>query len=428
MTLSAYRSLGGELGRDGPIAKALFEQVAREAESGDIPLTGEYNADDARPPFLTSSMQRWYRSYIAAPRGSALQEVRGVFSAIDLGKGQRGFLIESMRDGIEKAKFEQILKEREQYFSDGGVKSKAKALEEARESYEQMKAENGGEDANEWPLRTYVAILALLAIPEIPLNFQSFLAFYSTVPAIAFVVVIAIAAAIGFSSHIVGTIVKQWGDRFGGDVSRRDKMRSARYFALGVLLFTVSMAMIYFPRSYLFKAALERKIVLGEPLTLSDYMGLLVSVGGNFLVWLIGVVVAHMAHSHIPEFGTKQRLLRSLEAKVLAKYEKDLQHRKDKHIGKAQKDITNITQLEARVLRNRPEYAAARAQFEELRKVDNAVLALLEEYRGRLLETLRAKGAKAAFVLDDVNSVTEDKQVRIDGVTYEQIKLRLPYV
>jgi hypothetical protein len=420
--------LASGLGWDDPIVSALFNQAQAECRSTEsIALTGEYNADDARPPLLTSTMNRWYRQHIASTRGPALQEVRNTFSAIDLGKGQRAFLIESEKDRIERENFQQIAKERDQYFSSKYVQDKSKELVEARDAYEQMKSDNGGDDANEWSAFTYILILTLLAIPELPLNFQSLLSFFSTVPAIAAVLALVIAIGIAFSSHIIGMTVKQWGELFGGHAQRRDKMRAARFLALGIMFFTIAMGLVYFPRSSLFRAALDRKIVLGELITFSDYMGLLVSVGGNVLIWLIGVGVAYVAHSHIPGFGAKQRLLSKLQKEVGGTYEKELQHRKNQHISRAQKDLSNITQLESRQLKNRPDYVAARSLFEEFRKTDNIVLAILEEYRGRLVEYSRTNGNKLTFLLDDINSITEDKQVKIDSSAYLQMKLRLPY-
>ncbi len=406
----------------------LFAQVHGEASSSEpLALTGLYNADDSHPPYLTPVMRSWYRRYVALTRGPALQEIRGSFAAIEPGKGQRGFLLESERDRIEREKNAEIEKERDRYFLDKKVQVAGKELDEARESYEQAKAENGGQDAIEWSPITYCVVLTILAIPELPLNFQSLMLFFSTVPYIAIILAFLIAVGIGFSSHIVGTTVKQWGDLFGSHVPRREKMRAGRYLSLGTLMFIVAMGLVYFPRSYLFRATIERKIVLGEPILLSDYMGLLVSVGGNFLIWLVGVGVAYAAHSHVPEFGAKLRRLNRLQKLVSASYERELQHRKDRHISKAQKDQNNLTQLEAQRLKNLPGYLRARSLFEELRKVDNAALAILEEYRGRLVETAKASNQVLIFKMDDINSVTENKQVKIDSSTYLQLKLRLPY-
>jgi hypothetical protein len=428
LTLTDYQQLGARLTWDDPAVLELFGQVQGEAQSNEpLDLTGLYNADDSRPPYLTPVMHRWYLRHVPRTRGPALQEIRGSFAAIELGKGQRGFLLESERDRIEREKNAEIEKERDRYFLDKDVQDTGKDLDEAREVYEQAKAENGGQDANEWSPIAYCVFLTVLAIPEFPLNFQSLMSFFSTVPILAVILALVIAGGIWFSSHIVGTTIKQWGELFGGHVPQRDKMRAGRYLSIGILLFIGAMCLVYFPRSYLFRAAIERKIVLGEPVLFSDYMGMLVSVGGNFLLWLIGVGVAYVAHSHVPEFGAKQRRYNRLKKKVLASYERELQHRKDRHISKAQKDQSNLTQLEARQLKNRPDYLRARSLFEELRKVDNAVLAILEEYRGRLVETAKASDHVLIFKMDDINSVTENKQVKIDSSTYLQLKLRLPY-
>jgi hypothetical protein len=428
LSLEEYKNLaaGSGLSRDGPIAQALFSSAEREAAQLPIALSGEYNADDAHPAYLTTAMQTWYR-YLSAVRGPALQDVRDTFSVINIGRNQQGFLPEAERDRIERNKFGEVLKEREQYFADETVRTTAIDLKEATESYEQMKAANGGDDANEWSPTRYVIILALLAVPELRLNFESFLTFFSTVPAVAAVLVIVIALAIAFSSHIIGTVVKQWGELFGGHVGRREKMSAWRLLVLGILLFIVAMGLVYFTRSVLFSAAIERKIVLGETLSFSDYMGLIVSVGGNFLIWLIGVVIAYFAHSHIPNFGKKQRLVQRLQKTVSSMYHKRLEPRKNKATAKAQRALINLENDEHRRLRGHAEYEAARSAFEEFRKVDNQILAILEEYRGMLIRHLSGESNKSAFVYDDIDSVSDDKRVALDSSSYAQKKLRLPY-
>ena len=427
MSLRNYQDFESRLDWEGSVVQELLGAIDREAQRSELPITGEYNSDAARPPHLTHEMRTWYMKYIATIRGTALQELRSLFSAIDLGQGQRGFLPEYEYDQISRQQFEQMEREREIYFSGETVKTKSRTLDEARTQYEQIKMEHGGEDANEWAPWIYVTILSILAIPELPLNFQSLLSFFSTVPVIAVVLAIAIAVGIATSSHIVGTVIKQWGELFGGHVARRDKMRSTRYLVLGILLFVVAMALVYFPRTSLFQAAIERKKALDEALTATDYMGLIVSVGGNFLIWLIGVVVAYLAHNHIPEFGAKQRrMLRAQRA--VSKLFRELEQRNARHSSKAQQDSGNIRTIEARQLKNLPEYVRARSQFEELRRIDNHVLSVLEEYRKRLIDSRRGPAhEQIIFVGEDIHNLTEDKQIKIPSSAYQQLKLRLPY-
>lgn len=427
MSLRDYKALESRLGWDNSIAQELLGVVDQEAVSIELPITGEYNSDAALPPHLTPQMLTWYRKHVATIRGTALQEIRSLFSAIDLGQGQRGFLPEHEYDQISRQKFQQMEHERGIYFSGETVKTKSRTLDEARAQYEQMKMEHGREDANEWAPWIYVTVLTVLAIPELPLNFQSLLTFFATVPVIAVVLAIAIAVGIATSSHIVGTVIKQWGELFGGQVGRRDKMRAARYFALGILLVLVAMALVYFPRTSIFQAALERKRALNETLTLTDYTGLLVSVGGNFLIWLIGVVVAYVAHSHIPGLGAAQRRMLRAQTEV-SKLFRELERRNIRHSSRAQQDSANIRTIESRQLRNLPAYVRARSEFEELRGVDNGVVAILEEYRKRLIETRRGPShQQIIFICDDIHSLTEDKQVKITSSAYQLLKLRLPY-
>ncbi|WP_398470219.1 hypothetical protein [Tardiphaga sp.] len=424
MSLQEYDQL--DLSYDGALARMLIDNAPKEAAQGSISLSGEHNSDDGRPPYLTPAMQLWYRRVVASVRGPALQQLRSEFSAIDLGKGQRGFLIESERDRIERRKFEEITKERENYFTDEKVKRLSAELEDAKHAYEQMKAANGGDDANEWTTKVYIGLLGLFALPELPLNFESFSKFPIITPAIAAALVVIVAVGIAFSSHIVGTTIKQWGELFGGHVGSRDKMKSVRFLALGLSLFTIAMGIVITGRSLLFQEDIQRKLVVGEPLSYADYMAFGFSIGGNILIWFLGVVLAYVAHSHIPGFGLKQKIVKNLQEQVSAMYERDLQHRKAQHISSAQKALGNLEQLEVRQLRSRPDYVAARSGFEALRKIDNRVLALLEEYRASLVSAGEGR-SKLEFIVEDINNLSDDKRLRIDISAYEQMKLRLPY-
>jgi len=424
MSLAEYKQM--DLSFDGPAARTLLDAAPREAESSVISLSAEYNADDSQPPFFTPIMKVWYRHVVASPRGTALQEIREEFSSIDLGKGQRGFLLEGERDRIASEKFRQIGSERDQFFSNEKVNRVTAELAEAKRTYEQMKAANGGEDANEWSTRTYILVLGILALPELPLNYESFTKFPILTPAMAVALIFAVAAGIAASSHIVGTTYKQWGHLFGGYVSQRDKMKAYRQLGIGVLLFAIAMGIVTTGRSMLFQEDIQRKLLIGEPLSFADYMGFGFSVGGNLLIWTLGVAVAIVAHSDIPGFGAKQKLVKKRQDEISALHAKDLQHRSDRHISKAQHDLDNINQLEVRQLRSRPDYVAARTKFEEFRRVDNQVLAVLDEYRSRLADEVRRRGG-TTFEIEEIDSLSRDMRRQIGLSSFEHLKLRLPY-
>lgn len=425
MSLAAYQAM--DLSPSGALAAELHEKAAAEAAQERLTLNAEHLADESRPAFFTQEMQVWYRSHIVGHRKPALQELRTRFQAIELGKGQSAALIEAERDRITRSKFEQWTHERTQFFNNGVATALADELEEKERRYEQIKAENGGEDAHTWPKSRLYLILGLLALPEIPLNFESFAKVPGITPAIASVLVLIVALAIATSSHIFGICIRQWGELFGGHVSATEKNRSRRYLAIGSVIFTFAMAMVTWGRSLLFGEQLQRKILIGEALTPSDYVAFGGSVAGNVVIWLLGIYFTYAASSHIPGFGELRSELEAIKARLQKMFTRDLQPRVDRHLNAAQKELKALDSLESRSMRSLPAYAAARTDFEDFCKVDNRVLAIAEAYRALLLAAARQRGHTLVFVIEDLTRQSLTLQTELDVETVAQKKLALPY-
>ena len=425
MSSKAYESI--DLSHEGAVAGRLFDQVDKEAAQSPISLSSEDQADPVHPAFLTPAMQVWYKSEIAPLRGPALDEIEASFKSIDLGKGQFGFLLEAERDRLTKRKFAAWRSERDQFFADGKAAATAVALDEKLYEYEAMKAANGGDEAREWPASRYLAAYVLLALPEVPLNFESFMQVPAVTPAIALALTLIAAAGIGFSSHVCGVVFRQWGERFGGNVGRKERLSSARFLSLGWLVFAVSMGVVGWGRTLLFREEIERKLMIGDALGFSDYVGLGGSLGGNFLIWGLGVLVAYMAHSPIPGFGDMKKDVDRLRAKLDDFYGRELQPRVQTHLNAAAKDIVQFERLEARSLRTRPEYVAARRQFEVFKSVDSRVVSILDLYRARLASKIREGQLKSTFVIGEIARPSPDMRVEIEVEGYEQKRFHLPY-
>jgi len=411
----------------GPLAQDLFEQLDVESGQQALSLTAPHDADVQYPPYLTPKMQNWYRTYVATVRGAALEEIKGVFNAITPGRGLRGFLLEAERDRIKSETVQSIKSERTQFFNNPQVQQVSADLEEAQRDYDAMRKANGGDDANEWTMVKYVALLLLLAIPEIPLNFQSFAKFRFMTPAMAMASVVIVAGAIAVSSHIFGMSLKQWTERFGPQVPNKTRYENWRLFSFGWFLFAVVFGIIFTGRSLLFQEEVERKLALGEILDFTDYMAFGFTVGGNFLIWTLGSVAAYFAHSRVPDFGRKEKKVNDLKARLAALFRKDLQARIGRHLSKEQVELANIEKRSANELRDHPELVAVRGQFETLKKYDSQVLALLETYRSQLLDRIRKRTGAVTFYVDDIGAQTRDMRVALDISQYESTRLRLPY-
>lgn len=425
MSLAAYLDL--DLAPGGSLASDLYAKAATEATHARLTLNADFKAEESCPAFLTPEMQVWYRSHIVGHRKPALQEIRTRFQSIDLGKGQSADLLESARDRITQRKFSQWMHEREQFFSNGEATALAAELDEKERRYERMKAENGGEEAHTWPKSRLFLILGVLALPEIPLNYESFAKVPGITPAIATVLVFIVALAIATSSHIFGICIRQWGELFGGHVSSTAKNRSRRYLAIGSVIFTFALAMVTWGRSLLFSEQLQRKILIGEALSPSDYVAFGGSVAGNVVIWLLGIYFTYAANSHIPGFGELRSEVEAIKARLLKMYARDLQPRVDRHLNAAQKELAALVTTENRSMRPLPAYGAARTAFEDLCKADNRVLAILEAYRAQLLGEARQRGHKLVFVIEDLTRQSRDLQTEIEVEIFAQKKLVLPY-
>ena len=425
MTIEAYRALN--LSLDGSVSRLLLSQADREAKSGRIALTAEHEADHALPGLLTPAMKTWYRSEIEPYRSAALQEVLSACHAITLGKGQRGFLIENELGKLTATRNKQILDEREQFYNQKSIQKLSSDLEEKTRDYEDMRARNGGEDAHEWSKPLYFVLLCGLAAPEFPLNLESFMRINGVTPAIAVAITLCVALSIGVSSHIMGESLKQWSERFGGHVSRKERSKNLRFLSIGITLIFIAIGFVTWARWLLFQDVLQRKLLTGQGLDLSDYLTAVGSVAGNVLIWLLGTAFAFMAHSPIPDFGRKKRELQKLEAKLQKAHTRLLKDRVDRHLSRAQRDSELLRVRVSRELNNRPDYAAARARFEEMKAIDGRVLAILEAYRTLLLDRARDLGAEPVFSVDDLSLPTKSIARDIDGGAYEQKRLVLGY-
>jgi hypothetical protein len=425
MSVSEYKNI--DFSPKGQLATDLLDAAAYESESEVVAISGEHQADESRPAYLTPVMQEWFRAYVVPLRSPALQEIRQRFNSIDLGKGQHGFLIESEKDRIAQKKFLGWEQERNQFFSDGEAVAVAKELDVKLNDYEYKKIANGGEDAREWPKKYYILALAALAIPELPLNFESMMKIPYVTPAIATALIFAIAVGIARSSHIYGICIRQWSELFGGHVSATEKMRNIRWLGIGSILFAISMTVVIGGRYLLFSEEMNRKILIGEGLKAGDYAAFGFTLGGNILIWVLGISIAYSAHSHVPGFGELKNEVENLRKRLLSMYARELQPRVERHLNAAQKELSTLEQAEARILRQRPDYVALRSEFEELKKVDNRVIAILESYRSRLLDKSNRSRKKIVLVMDELSRQSPDTRVEIPSDVYQLKKIVLPY-
>jgi hypothetical protein len=411
---------------DGGAQIAIRSRVSFLTSPGSTPVP-IYSAD-ALPPFFTVEMNSWYLSFVRPHRNVELQAAISVFETCTLPRGGRGILFEHNRDSTELSKLHDIAAERETFKQVKEVQHVMSELEDVRTQYEALKAQNG-RDAVKWRPVSYWIILFAFMLPEFLINWDSFLKIPSFTMAYASGLMLLVAIAFGYSAHTVGRIIKQWKELFGGYVGRTDKARSRRELAVGLTLFLLGIAAVAWGRWYFIQAAiLEKEILRGGGLELSDYLQFIGAMLGNVIVYLLGFLWSFARHDSVPGFSELRARLDVLEARKLALFHQHLTSRNQQHIQQAQRKLESIIRVEVNQKANLNGYAKAREQFGIIKQTDDRVIALLNDYRAKLIDKLKGRRSSVRFRLDDVRVAELDTMTTLTLDQYAATPLELRYV
>ena len=426
MSLDAYTRL--ELALEGSVAADLMAGIAAEGRQNLVPLSSPAGAGLDNPAFMTPHMVSWYGRRVAPVRAGAVAEVRQAFEAEALPNGNHGFLREAEADAIERRKLVQIRDEREAFFQDEAVRQLGSEIENLTTRYERKLAEHG-RDAKVWSPVSYAIVLALIALLlEGLVNWESFLKVPGWTPAIATGAFLAVAAAFGTSAHFLGHVLKQWGERFGGNVSARVRNDSWRQLSLAAILAIVGFGLVIYSRYFFLREVIDRQILMGD----GDVgYTVLITIGGalfgNLIAYALGVAWAYARHDSVPDFAEERRILDRLRARQLRLFAKRLQPRITRRLLQASKDLEQLERREADQAQKLRHYGAHRARFDALRANDARVLALLAEYRNRLAAAGREAGLRARFTVDDPTAGNGATPTEIEPETYLGQNLRLAF-
>ena len=425
MTLDTYRAL--PLAPDGALAGALEARLAEEAAQAVIPVSPAAGADVDGPAGLTPAMGAWFRHHVAPARRTALSEVRAAFEAEPFQAGQRGFLAEAELDRIEAAKHAGLRTERETFFQRKAIQDLHARLAEVETAYERKRAEHG-RDARPWEPLIYFVTLALIALAlEAPLNFESFLRIDYYTPAFATGSFLFVAVALAASGHIIGTLARQKAARFGGEVSNRVRSDSRIQLALAVVLAALALGLVAYSRKYLLDEAVARSVALGETVGWGVYLAGVGVMIANVGVFVLSIWYAYAKHDPVPDFAEERREMETLRKRIARHYRRDLEGRSRQRILQAGREAEAIARREVEQARLSPNHARHRAAFEAFLAVDARVLALLEDYRSRLVATTRRESRETRFVTDDLARGDVSTRVAFGGDGYLAERLRLRF-
>ncbi len=374
---------------------------------------------------MTSGMTSWYQHHVARARRAALGEVRRAFESETLPSGGKGFLLAAEADAIAGTKQAHLKEERRRFFQSVAVTGLIAEIGRLTTEYERKRASHD-RDAAAWnPVLYCLGLLVVVAL-EYPVNLSSFLKIGFLTPAFATASVTLIAVVLAFSSHELGMVVRQWGERFGDNVTGTLKGDSRRKVAVGLMLLMFGAAAIFFSRSYLVKEEIARCEALGGECssTVSVYG---IAFAMNFIVYALGFAWSFGKHDPVPGFMEERYRLDVLKRQLAGRYRSGLEKQLQQRIEEARRAGEQLQRRHADQKDKLPNFGVHNAQFEEIVNLDTRVLALLENYRSQLVAAARDNGIDVQFEFEDFETGDTRERRRLDAGGYLQRRIHLGY-
>ena len=175
------------------------------------------------------------------------------------------------------------------------------AKQDADRFYDTLLQGEGGRPVTTFG-QTWLYILILVAITSIEwlINFDSFLA-WTGIPALAAGFTIGAAAAVALAAHVHGEYLKQRNSRFG--LGSETRGRDTTFLVLATVALLAAIAVAGWAR---YSFAIHDAVSNGPTIPVpgedagsghtNPATDVLVSLGVNLIVWLIGLVISFMAH------------------------------------------------------------------------------------------------------------------------------------
>jgi hypothetical protein len=419
MSLQNYLRI--DLAKKSEVVKELFDGMPRETDQTNIVLTPLYSTDQI-PSCLTPEMSNWYATHIHALRSSAVQEVATEFER------RNGVWFERQRDRIEHDKLSKISGEKDLLLQNKEVGLLRQRVEDLKSRYENLKLKYG-RDALPWNPIWYWTILFFFMVPEVLINWDSFLKIPGFTEAYATGLILVVGIAFAFSAHSLGRIIKQAKELFGGHVELTEKRKAVRETIVGSLLFLLGIVAVGWGRWFFIQGAiLEKTILRGGGLEFSDYLSFAGAMLGNVIVYLLGLLWSFVKHDPVPGFLELRYDLQKSQQRLMAYYDKYLTKRNQQHFQKAQRDQEQAARVEDSLKKKMDGYQAARDQFGLLKAKDAEVIALFRDYKTRLVATLKKKPTPQTFQISDVAVPELDNVVTINPDGYASMPIELRYV
>lgn len=193
-----------------------------------------------------------------------------------------------------------------------------------------------------------------------------------------------------------------------------------------MILFAIGAAAIVFSRSYLVADARARQIALGEE-GAAPWATYGIAFIGNFAVFAAGVVWVMFFHDPVPNYAEERYELDRLKRRYGRRSRKELEGRQQQKREHARRELEQLRRREAdqsQKLRNHSRY---RGMVDEIRKMDDQVIALLDAYRALLTTTMQDSGVRIQFAYEDLGTSAISAKRELNTQEYLRLPLRLGF-
>jgi hypothetical protein len=351
-------------------------------------------------------MSSWYSRFIASSRHAAIAAARSRFEA-DTVRGVPSVLLESEADQVNHHAAREKHRVLNEFFVNNmPLRTEADTL--ARD-YEQMRAEQGGRKPRMVAPGLYWAGLGVVVLLELFVNFESFMSVpYISSPFLATGITGLVALAIGWASHLHGTLLRQW-DYFFGPHDKIRRLQGWRMLGIGSVLLAVALGAVLGARYFYILPKIDQALLTGmEPPTIIGSLSFMIA--GNLIVYLVGVAWAYTTHDEIPDYPATARKAE----KARKNFDKAFKRQVAEEIVRLeQKAASDLDKLRKRAIAQEvsPNHAANRRLYQMIRKKDEEVAAVLKDYRARLARA----HPKVRYRYPDREVSTQDPYVEISA-------------
>ncbi|WP_310622312.1 hypothetical protein [Flexibacterium corallicola] len=413
----------------GGIEASLLEAIESECNLKRIRLS---DPSGSTPKGLTPAMENWYMANVAYPRVAALEEINRAYQNVEDDKGTSAVFLEGEQSRLQDTRIREkraALKQMQQAHNSDftQLEEAGQKLEEKTALYDEMRSEYNGREAKLTPW-WYIPALIIVLITETLVNYESFNAVKLFTPALALGSTLIIGIALALASHMHGTVLRQYKSLAGRHRKNVDRATGWRMAGLGTVCLAVVMAAVWYARSQYFAGQLISFSVLGgqAPSALTVIGGSMIM---NVVVWIVGVIIAFVAHDEDHFFPLTLKEKRAAEKEV-EQLSKKIEKIKRAEYGRINEDIdVKISKLQSKNRVFKPaddmkdEYEHAQQMLRALKEQDQRILSILNNYRLKLIEALGEKKCKFALT----SELKDVKAEIMDPIDYKAYRLSLNY-